>query len=164
MDILIIRHAKAEERSLSGQKDARRPLTEAGRKHMRKAASGLRRLVPTIDVLASSPLVRARQTAEIIAKKYDKIGVTELPLLSPGGSEQELLDWLRDRRKDATVALVGHEPDLGWFASWLVCGKKLPFAPLRKGAAGLIHFTATPVAGHGMLEWWLTPVQLRQLG
>jgi phosphohistidine phosphatase len=167
MLVLLIRHAKAEERSLFGlnpKEDALRLLTDAGRKRMRKAAKGLHKLVPAVDVLASSSLIRARETAEIFAGRYDDLSVIDLVSLSPGGSERELLDWLRDQHKDATVALIGHEPDLGLFASWLLSGKQLPFAPLRKGAACLIRFDEIPAPGGGVLEWWLTPKLLDELG
>jgi len=167
MFVLLVRHAKAEARSLLGlgaKRDARRPLTDAGRKRMRRAARALCKLVSKIDVLASSPLVRARETAEIIAGRYDGISVLDLASLSPGGSEQELLDWLREQPGDATIALVGHEPDLGVFASWLLSGGKLPFSPLRKGGACLIRFAETPVPGGGVLEWWLPPRLLDKLG
>lgn len=166
MLILLIRHAKAEPRpllALGAKMDSRRPLSDAGRKRMRKAAKSLSKLVPSVDVLASSSLVRARETAEIIAGRYEGKPVVELAPLSPGGSEQDLLDWLREQHKDATVALVGHEPDLGLFASWLLSGKKLPFATMRKGGACLIRFTDMPAPGGGVLEWWLTPKLLDKL-
>lgn len=166
MFILLVRHAKAEPRpllALRPKQDARRPLTDAGRKRMRRAARTLRKLLPAIDVLAASPLVRARETAEIIAARYDGMPVVELVPLSPGGSEHDLLEWLREQRADATIGLVGHEPDLGLFASWLLSGKKSPFAPLRKGGACLIRFAEMPAAGGGALEWWLTPKLLDKL-
>lgn len=91
MFVLIIRHAKAEPRAVLGSignKDAARSLTDAGRKDMRKAAKGLRTLVPEIDVLAASPLVRAQETAAIISERYDAMPVTELAPLAPGGSNR----------------------------------------------------------------------------
>jgi len=145
------------------KKDAQRPLTDAGRKRMRRAAKALRRQVPAVDVIASSPLIRARETAEILAARYDDMAVVELMPLSPGGSERELLDWLREQTRDAVVVLVGHEPDLGLLASWLLTGKKSAFAPLRKGAACLIQFAEAPAAGGGVLEWMLTPKLLDNL-
>lgn len=166
MLILLVRHAKAEPRpllALGPKRDSRRPLSDAGRKRMRRAAKTLHKLVPAVDVLASSPLLRARETAEIIAARYDGMAVVDLTPLSPGGSERDLLDWLCAQRQDATVALVGHEPDLGLFASWLLSGKKLPFAPLRKGAACLIRFAEIPAPGGGVLEWLLTPKLLDKL-
>jgi len=166
MFVLLVRHAKAEARSLLGlgaKKDARRSLTDAGRKRMRRAAKALHGLVPAVDVIASSPLIRAHETAEILAGRYDAMAVVDLLPLSPGGSEQELLDWLRDQRQDATVVLVGHEPDLGFLASWLLTGKKSAFTPLRKGSACLIRFDEAPAAGGGVLEWMLVPKLLDKL-
>lgn len=167
MQVLIIRHAKAGQRGLLGflgKKDAARPLTDAGRKDMRKAAKGLQTLVPEIDVLATSPLVRARETAEIISRRYDDIAVTELAPLAPGGSKEDVLAWLRDQKSSATVALVGHEPDLGVLASWLIGGNVKSFLSLKKGAACLIEMTDKPAPGSGSLEWLLPPATLRQRG
>jgi phosphohistidine phosphatase len=167
MFVLIIRHAKAEARAVLGsigKKDAMRPLTDAGRKDMRKAAKGLRTLVPEIDVLAASPLVRAQETAAIISERYDAMPVTELAPLAPGGSKQAVLDWLRDQPESATVALVGHEPDLGILASWLLSGHKETFISLKKGAGCLIELTDRPEAGAGKLVWLLPPAALRKHG
>ena len=126
-------------------------------------SKALHRLVPAIDVIASSPLIRARETAQILCGRYDDIPIVDLTSLSPGGSERELLGWMREQREDATIVLVGHEPDLGLLASWLLTGKKSAFTPLRKGAACLIRFAETPVAGSGVLEWMLTPKLLDKL-
>lgn len=166
MKLLIIRHGKAAERSplsLSVKKDAARALTESGRREMRKAAKGLRKLAPDIDVLAASPLVRAQETAEIVAKIFGIDDVLEQPLLTPGADAPAMLDWLEDQEPDATVALVGHEPDLGLLASWLLSGNGATFVTLRKGACALIEFDGKPVAGRGLLAWLLQPGQLRKL-
>ena len=166
MLILLVRHAKAEARSLPvrrSKSDARRRLTDLGRKRMRQAAKALHSLIPTVNVIASSPLTRARETADILAKRYKRMPVVELAMLSPGGSEREWLEWLQKQPMDATVVLVGHEPDLGRLASWLLTGKKLAFAPFRKGAACLIRFAESSAAGSGVLEWMLTPKLLDKL-
>ena len=167
MQILIIRHAKAAQRGLLGflgKKDAARPLTEVGRRDMRKAAKGIQKLVPEIDVLATSPLARARETADIVSKRYDDIAVMELAPLAPGGSKEDVLAWLRDQKPSATVALVGHEPDLGILASWLLSGGADSFVSLKKGAACLIEMTEKPTPGSGRLEWLLPPATLRKRG
>lgn len=167
MQILIIRHAKAGQRGLLGfvgKKDAARPLTDAGRRDMRKVARGLLKLVPEIDVLATSPLVRARETADIVSGRYDDIPVMELAPLAPGGSKEDVLAWLRDQKATATVALVGHEPDLGILASWLLSGGAESFLSLKKSAACLIEMAEKPTPGSGKLEWLLPPAALRKHG
>src|SRR5947207_14525753 len=111
MNLLIIRHGKAEERKglLSLKRDVTRRLTKEGRKEMRKAAKGLREIAPKIDVLASSPLVRARETADIVADEMGIDEIVEETLLSPGSDKNALTAWLRGHAPDATVAIVGHE-------------------------------------------------------
>ncbi len=166
MKVLLVRHAKAESRPRRGslhQGDERRRLTPGGRKDMAKAAKGLKRLVPAIDVLATSPLVRARETAEILARRYDRDDIADVAALSPGGEPRVLVEWLRGQRKGALIALVGHEPDLGGFAGYLLTGRRETFLPLKKGGACLIDFADGPVAGRGRLEWLLPPNALRKL-
>jgi phosphohistidine phosphatase len=167
MKILLIRHGKAEERpllSLSAKKDALRALTESGRREMRKAAKGLRKFAPDIDVLAASPLLRAQETADIVAKVFGVDEVREQALLSPGADAPALLDWLESHAAESTVALVGHEPDLSQFATWLLSGNEASFVTLKKGACALIEFDGKPAAGRGVLAWLLQPGQLRKLG
>jgi phosphohistidine phosphatase len=167
MKILLIRHGKAEERnlisSLSPKKDALRALTETGRRDMRKAAKGLRKFAPDIDLIAASPLLRARETAEIVAKVFGVNDITEQPLLAPGADLSALLDWLTQRPTDATVALVGHEPDLGNLAALFLVGREAALVVLKKGACALVEFDAAPVAGRGKLSWLLQPGQLRKV-
>jgi phosphohistidine phosphatase len=163
MQLLIIRHARAEERGLL-RRDAGRRLTKDGRADMRKAAKGLSRLIDNLDVLATSPLARARETADILADVLDGPAPTGLQLLEPGGSTEKLLAWIAEQPADATVALVGHEPDLSCFAGYVLGGKADSFVELKKGAACLISFEREPKAGEGRLQWLLAPSQLRKLG
>lgn len=166
MKILLIRHGKAEERSLlslSAKKDARRALTESGRRDMRKAAKGLRKFAPDIDLLAASPLVRAQETADIVAKVFGVNDVLEQPLLAPGVEAPLLLDWLGTQPPASTIALVGHEPDLSQLATWLLSARDASFIVFKKGACALIEFDGKPAAGRGVLAWLLQPGQLRKL-
>jgi phosphohistidine phosphatase len=167
MKILLIRHGKAQERgmmsSLSSKKDALRALTETGRRDMRKAAKGLRKLAPDIDLIATSPLVRARETAQIVAKVFGANDPLEQPLLAPGADASALLDWLQRQPADSTVALVGHEPDLGRAAARLLFGDDSDCIVFKKGACALIDVDAKVVVGHGKLSWLLQPGQLRKL-
>jgi phosphohistidine phosphatase len=159
MQLVLIRHARAEERTLF-KRDRTRALTRDGRRRMRKAARGLQALLPGLTQIATSPLVRARQTAEIVAALYDGVDVVTLPALSPGTAARAILAWLRTQPNDAVLALVGHEPDLGQLASWLLVGRPAGFVQFKKGAASLIEFAAAPAAGKGTLAWLLTAAQL----
>ena len=161
MQLVLIRHARAEERALL-KRDHTRALTVDGRRRMRKAARGLHILLPGLSQIATSPLTRARQTAAIVAEARDDIDVTLLPALAPGEPARAVLVWLRAQPADATLALVGHEPDLGRFAAWLLSGRATGFVQFKKGAAALIEFSGAPAAGNGTLVWLLTAAQLAE--
>jgi len=162
MQVILIRHARAEERALF-KRDRTRALTEDGQRRMRKAARGLHVLAPGLTRIATSPLVRARQTAEIVATAGNSPAVVPLQALAPGGAMHAVLAWLRAQPVDATLALVGHEPDLGLLAGWLLTGKQAGFVQFKKGAAALIEFAGAPAAGKGTLSWLLTAAQLAEL-
>lgn len=163
MQLVLIRHARAEERALF-KRDRTRALTADGRRRMRKAARGLHELVPGMTRIATSPLRRARQTAEIVAKVCNSSETMPLAALAPGGTVRAVLAWLRAQPADATLALVGHEPDLGLLAGWLLSGKQTGFVQFKKGAAALIAFAGAPAAGKGTLAWLLTAAQLSEIG
>ena len=166
MKLLIVRHAKAEDRAAfaaSGKDDSERPLTGAGREQAGKSARAIKTLLPRIDVLATSPLTRARDTARLLARDYKRLTPEELPALAPGASVKSVGAWLAQQSADATVALVGHEPDLSVLASWLLTGRTQPIMALKKGAACLLEFEDTAVPGRAVLVWSLTPRQLRGL-
>ena len=168
MRVVVIRHAIAEDRddfAKTGRDDAERPLTKEGRRKMRAAAAGLRTLVKRIDVLATSPLVRARQTAEIVREAYGgELETAEVPALEPAKPVNAVLHWLQGQPAEATVGLVGHEPQLGMLVSWLLTGEQRAFVELRKGSASLLEFDGEVKAGGAKLAWMLKPSQLRALG
>ncbi|HEX7242015.1 MAG TPA: histidine phosphatase family protein, partial [Longimicrobiaceae bacterium] len=98
MQLLVVRHAIAEDReefARTGADDSLRPLTPEGRRRMRRAARGLRRLVPRLGLLASSPLTRAAQTAQILAEAYGGTETATFPELEPGSHPAALVDRLR---------------------------------------------------------------------
>ena len=167
MQLLVIRHAIAEDReefAVTGQDDDLRPLTREGRRRMRRAARGLRALVPKLGVLAASPLVRADQTAEVLAGEYGGGKWESWPELSPGVHPSMLLDRLRSLHVEGgPVAVVGHEPDLGEMVSWLLSGRAGSFVELKKGAACLLEFEGPPDPERARLLWLLAPGQLRRL-
>ena len=165
MQLLVIRHGLAvdrEEFARTCPDDGLRPLTKEGKKKMRRGARGLRTLVQSLDVLASSPLTRAVQTAEIVAEVFG-VQPIERSELVPSRPPGALLKWLQRQPPDAVVAVVGHEPHLSLCASWLVRGLEESFVELKKGAACLIEFPDKLAAGHGRLRWLMTSRQLRRL-
>jgi phosphohistidine phosphatase len=165
MELLIIRHAIAEDGAETTRSDDERRLTTEGRKKMRLGARGLTRVVPDLAVLASSPLVRARQTADIVARAYGGLDVTTAAELAPDGSPNAVAAWLNRRRADGVVALVGHEPALSNLVSWLLSGAARPLIEMKKGAACLLAFPGGKAGpGTAVLRWALTPAQLRDLG
>ena len=166
MRVLVIRHAIAEDKdefAKTGRDDRERPLTSPGRRKMRKAAAGIRELVNRVDTLASSSLTRAVETAEIISAAWHGIGFTQIASLEPDKPVAEVLDWLRMQPAGATVAIVGHEPQLSLLVSWLLSGQEQRFAELRKGSACLLQFDAEVAAGGATLQWMLKPSHLRAL-
>lgn len=167
MELLLVRHGRAEDRlqfARSGLDDAERPLTAEGRKRTKIAVRGLRRLLPTLQSVVSSPLLRACQTADYLCSSYD-LPRQLRPELAPDGDRQALLDWLAAQPNQTPIALVGHEPDLGRFAGWLLAGATAPpFLLLKKGACCLIEMPAPIAPGSGRLRWLLSAQQLRRIG
>lgn len=168
MELLVIRHAIAEDRRAwiaEGRDDAERPLTREGRRRMRRAARGLRRIVPELPLLACSPLMRARETAMIVNAAYDGTPAgEETPVLLPGAPLTDFLPWLATRREHGLVGVVGHDLHLSSLVSWLLTGRARPLLELRKGAACLLSFEHRIGSGAACLRWLLQPSQLRRLG
>jgi phosphohistidine phosphatase len=167
MKLLLLRHAIAEDRATfaaSGKEDSLRPLTEDGRKKMRKIAEALVALLPDLSLIATSPCVRARDSAEILARACpERPAIAELGELAPAGSSAALLKFLQAQKALPLVACVGHEPNLSRLAGWLLTGGEKSFLELRKGGACLLDFTGRLAPGNATLIWHLTPSLLREL-
>ncbi|HCU54432.1 MAG TPA: phosphohistidine phosphatase SixA [Gammaproteobacteria bacterium] len=162
MKLVLIRHGRAEERRLL-QRDHTRALTADGRRRVRKASRGLRATVPGITHIATSPLMRARQTADVIATEYADAERHVCPGLAPGSAPRGVVQWLRQLPAEATVAMIGHEPDLGRLAGYLLTGRPAALLQFKKGAAALLEFSSVPRAGSATLDWFLTAAQLGKL-
>lgn len=162
--VLVIRHAIAQDREVAaanGMSDAERALTGKGRQRMSEAARGLAVLVPEIELILTSPLRRARQTAEIVAEAYAGLAVEETAALSPGAPPGSL--YRRLAAGPRCVAVVGHEPDLGeWVSRSLVRGRSA-FIQFKKGGACLLTFPAAPQPAQAELCWFCPPAILRRL-
>ncbi len=146
MKLLLVRHAAAVPSGTPGVPDDERPLTPEGASKFRVAAKGLARIARRPDVLLTSPLPRARATAEIAARAFKRIEPTVEPALAHG-SVDEIMTALGKRPPNATIALVGHEPTLSMILARLLGaadGERLAF---KKGGAALVDLPDGPSAG-----------------
>lgn len=163
MHLLIIRHADAgdsDEWARTGQPDSERPLSEKGRKQFKRAVNGLVRLVPSVNLVASSPYTRALQTAELLPDGFASARATTDTLV-PDASPDAFVRWVREQGSRELVAAVGHEPHLSTLATWLIAGLEESRIKLKKGGACLISFEKQPGRKAGTLLWLLGPGQLR---
>jgi phosphohistidine phosphatase len=165
MNLYLIRHGIAVPQDSPGiHSDQERPLSPKGIKRMRKAAKGLLTLDIAFDRVFTSPLLRARQTAQIVAEILEiKEQPEELPDLAPGGSVEGLLSSLSAHREKKRLILVGHQPLLGEIASLLLAKDKGIEISLKKGGLCRIESDDLPSTGGARLHWILTPRQLRLL-
>ena len=161
-ELYLIRHGLAEERGDAWPDDAKRPLTEDGMARMRKAVRGLARIGVSIDLILTSPLVRARQTAEIVAAGLEpRPTVVNVDALTPAGTFTSLAGELEKHARRTRIALVGHEPNIGEIAARLV-GSRHPIE-FKKGAVCRIDLATIPPSGPGDLRWLLTPKIMRAI-
>ncbi len=165
MQLLIIRHAIAEDRedfAKTGETDDERPLTAFGRQRMVRNTRGLRRAARQIDLLATSPLKRAVQTAEVIGEVY---GIREIAICEAMRPERPMKDfarWLGRHREHDVVAVVGHDPHVSILATWLITGVAEPRVQFKKGGCMALEIP-DQVEGGATLLWAMAPAHLRRL-
>ena len=160
--LFLVRHAIAEERGPEFPDDAQRPLTDDGISRFRKAVAGLTDLGVEVDLILTSPLVRARQTADLLSKGLaGHPSVIETGALSPGATHKALVTELGRHARRSAIALVGHEPHLGETAARLL-GFPGRF-DFRKGGVCRIDVDAFPPPGPGQLQWFAPPKVLVRL-
>jgi phosphohistidine phosphatase len=164
MDVYLVRHAIAETRaSTPWPDDAERPLTPEGEARFRKAARGLRRVAPQVDIVLASPYVRAWQTAEILEREAGWPAPERARELEATQAPADAVELLR-RHASNSVALVGHEPCLSCLASLLLAGDEHAVAiEVKKGAVVLLTLNPEVRPGSALLRWSATPKILRAL-
>jgi len=155
VELYFLRHGPAASIEEAGvERDSERPLTDDGLAVCTLVGEGLKRLSVRFDVVASSPLKRARQTADAVAAPLgikDRVVVTEA--MMPGCTITDLADFVRSHRHAAKIVLVGHQPDLSELVAELVGG-----ARMKMPKAGLARVDLDEVApGAGTLRWLLEP-------
>ena len=161
-ELYLVRHAIAADRGSEWPDDTKRHLTERGISRFKDAVKGLRRLDVTVDEIFTSPLVRAAQTAELLAAGLEgKAPVKVLDALAPGHTPASVMSHLARVAKRRRIAIVGHEPDLGELAAHLIgAGRALAF---RKGGICRIDLGSLSSKRAASLVWFLPPAVLRQV-
>ncbi len=162
--LYLVRHAIAGP-AATGMSDSDRTLSPDGKRKMRRIATGLKRLGVAPDAILSSPLRRAHETAEIVLPKVTRQQRVEIyPPLAPGHGPDEVVKGLRPHRVARELMLVGHEPDMGRLASYLLTrSATLIPLPFKKGGVAAIGVDTIPPRKAGVLLWFVTPRQLRML-
>ena len=161
MEIYLIRHAIAEERGEEWPNDDLRPLTDEGTRRFEESAKGLLEFDAPPAQVVTSPLVRARQTAKLLAAAmHAPVTVAVMEELAPGYPPSKVLSKVRKLKDKWPVALVGHEPDLGHLAAHLL-GASRPL-PFKKGGMCRIDIVWSRPP-RGTLVWFLPPKGLRRL-
>jgi phosphohistidine phosphatase len=162
MELVFLRHGLAVDQEEWKGNEADRPLTAEGADRTKDVVRGLRTLKVRPDVILSSPLLRARETAEIAKKGLITDAKVELAEeLAPAASPDRLIGRLADLADKPVVLCVGHEPHISTTLSAMVSGKMAATFEVKKAGACCIRFTGAPKAGTGTLLWLLPPKFLR---
>ncbi len=161
MDLYFLRHGLAEDRADWTDNDDARPLTKPGKKRMADEAKALAHLKLNLDAVMTSPLVRARQTADIVAKHLNaQDGVVEDKRLAPGFNMSKLREIVREHENAQALMIVGHEPDFSETIGALIGGARVA---IKKGGLAYINVTSTsPLQGE--LVWLVPPKVLAKDG
>jgi phosphohistidine phosphatase len=160
-ELYVVRHGIAVDRGTAGVPDDERPLTPEGRKRMREISRGLRRLEVEPDRIVTSPLPRARETAEILAdalKRSDRLEVSDA--LKDDRDAPTVREWLGTRH-EGRLMIVGHNPALSELVGLLAVGVTDPWlCELKKGGVAAL---STRADGGFSLDWIAPPRLLRLL-
>lgn len=165
MDVVLVRHAIAEERDARRwSDDAQRPLTDFGRERFAPAARGLGRLVGPAEHVLASPYARAWETAEILSAEASWPSPATCAALAAHATTDAAVEAITALAGDGTVICVGHEPNLTLLAQALLRSKDAGEVPwFKKGGALCVRFRGPVEPGRGKLHWARAPRELRKL-
>ncbi len=163
IELYLIRHAIAAERGPNYPDDRERPLTSEGVARFKQVVEGLKKFDVKLELVLTSPLVRASHTAELlVAGVGGKPRLEQLEPLAPGGRMMQVLEAVAKYSKRAKhIALVGHEPDLGELAARLLRARGT--IEFKKGAVCCLELDGAMPMGPGVLKWLLPPTALRRI-
>ena len=158
MELYLIRHAEAAPVGEKGvEDDTERPLTKKGETQSEKLGKFFKEHGLVLDKLFASPLVRARQTAELMlpALRQSKLAVETTDALMPGAKPRKLAKFLQSVQGER-IGMVGHLPHIAVWAAWLIGGKKAQIDIAKAGVA-CIACGEMPGKALGTLQWLITP-------
>jgi phosphohistidine phosphatase len=162
MDLFVLRHGEAGKRSASGGNDAKRSLTAAGEKEITEIAESFKKIGIDFDVILTSPLKRAKQTADLVARQFKaQKKMRQLQELSPEGSKSDLYHMLSSFREGTSLLVVGHNPYLSEMISEMVTDGKYGRIDIKKGGVARIRVTNLTPKFKGELRWLITPRLLK---
>jgi phosphohistidine phosphatase len=155
--VYFLRHGKALSRADWSEDDDLRPLTDAGEALVLAEAQAMKRAGLDVGVIVTSPLARARRTAEIVAEELDlSERVLEDERLAHGFDLRRLMKIVARQAGNAALMVVGHEPEFSATISAAIGGGRVE---MKKGALACVDF-AGPDLKNGVLAWLVTPAQL----
>lgn len=163
-ELYLVRHAIAAERGSNYPDDRERPLTSEGIARFKQAVEGLKDFDVKLELVLTSPLVRATHTAELlVAGIGGKPRLDTLEALAPGGRMTQVLEAIAKYSKRMHhIAIVGHEPDMGELAARLLRARGT--MEFKKGAVCCMEMDGAMPNGPGTLRWLLPPRALRKMG
>jgi phosphohistidine phosphatase len=166
MNLFLLRHGTAVQSDTAGySKDADRPLTAKGEHKLRRAAKTMKALDLSFDLILSSPYLRARQTAAIVAEAFDAKDRLELSTsLAPGNATRRIIECLHRLPTPDNVLLVGHEPGLSQLISLLLAGNSNVSVLMKKGGLCKLSAESLKPGCCATLQWLLTPKQMALMG
>jgi phosphohistidine phosphatase len=165
MNLYLIRHGKACERSRHWRPDSARPLTRDGEKRIAEVAAGLQALDIELDLILTSPYIRAFGTAEILGEVFGAKKLFETRNLVPEAEPEPIIDEIKESFNSLNeIALVSHEPFLSRLASVLLTGKDSTPINMRKGGCCKLAIRELGFGPCACLEWLMTPGQLARVG
>jgi phosphohistidine phosphatase len=166
MNLYLLRHGIAVEPGTAGfARDADRPLTPEGEEKVRKIAQAIKAMRLEFDRILSSPYLRARQTADIVAERLKLSKKLELSdPLAPNGSSRKLIESLNELQpRPESLLLVGHEPNLSGLISLLISDHGSASVVMKKAGLAGLHVSSLHHGRCAELEWLLTPKQMSLL-
>jgi phosphohistidine phosphatase len=165
MELYILRHGEAGKRLQAGSKDSERALTVTGKEEIEVMARALVELDIQFDFIATSPLKRSNQTAEIVAKtlKVKRGNMEEWNELKPEGRRADLYRKLSQFKPESSVLVVGHEPYLSTMISEVAFGNGAGGIVLKKAGIAKLTVTSFQPRIKGELRWLLTPRHLKKV-